>query len=77
MPLHSQSAVAALESLIYSSWSLTQQRLAEVTRLGLTKLHYLCIVERTFNMNLDFFNADLFYAVFCLNSKVQFFGSIM
>lgn len=44
MPLHSQSAVAALESLIYSSWSLTQQRLAEVT-LGLTKLHYLCIVK--------------------------------
>lgn len=53
MPLHSQSAVAALESLIYSSWSLTQQRLAEVT-LRSDKVTLSLYSERTFNMNLDF-----------------------
>ena len=54
MPLRSQSAVAALESLIYSSWSLIWQRLAEVTFRS-DKVILSLYSERTFTMNLDFF----------------------
>lgn len=79
MPLPSQSAVVALESLIYSSWSLTWERPTEVTfRSGKVTLS-LCS-ERTFNINLDFFlmpRSLLCSFLFKISPKVQFFGSIM
>lgn len=64
MPLRSQSAVAALESLIYSSWSLIWQRLAEVTFRS-DKVILSLYSERTFTMNLDFFfNAQISFMQF-------------